>query len=470
MLLLPVVMSRKREEAIAAGIHVNDIQHTMKRRTPSHNYCDKGTYMLTLVVDGRMPLFGTLKGNVRLPLFGTLKGNVRLPLSGTLKGDGRMPLSGPLKGDERMPLSGPLKGDELASSAAADAPRVVLSPLGEAIRDREIAKISAVYPMVEVWKLCIMPDHLHIIVRVKEKLPEGKHLGHVVSGFMTGCTRAWWALVEEGKMPPFGKPKGTEGSALGAGGSASPLGASVPPGSVSPGPGSALGAGGSASPLGASVPAGSASPLGASVPPGSPAGGASAAPRPSLFEKGYNDKILLRPGQLDNWKRYLDDNPRRLAIKRQCPDYFTIMQHITIGEWSCQMVGNRFLLTVPDRAAVIVHHADSDQEFAQKKARWLALGEMGGVLVSAAIATREKEVMREAMDRGYRLILLRENGFPPLYKPAGESFMACSEGRLLQISPWEYHMQRKTISREQCLILNRLAEEIAGENYDDLGG
>ena len=472
MLLLPVVMSRKREEAIAAGIHVNDIQHTMKRRTPSHNYCDKGTYMLTLVVDGRMPLFGTLKGNVRLPL------------SGTLKGDGRMPLSGPLKGDERMPLSGPLKGDELASSATADAPRVVLSPLGEAIRDREIAKISAVYPMVEVWKLCIMPDHLHIIVRVKEKLPEGKHLGHVVSGFMTGCTRAWWALVEEGKMPPFGKPKGTEGSAsapggsvslspasaLVAGGSAPPLGASVPSCSVPPGPGSALGAGGSASPLGASVPAGSASPLGASVPAGSPAGGASAAPRPSLFEKGYNDKILLRPGQLDNWKRYLDDNPRRLAIKRQCPDYFTIMQHITIGEWSCQMVGNRFLLTVPDRAAVIVHRADSDQEFAQKKARWLALGEMGGVLVSAAVATREKEVMREAMDRGYRLILLRENGFPPLYKPAGESFMACSEGRLLQISPWEYHMQRKTISREQCLILNRLAEEIAGENYDDLGG
>lgn len=427
MLLLPVVMSRKREEAIAAGIHVNDIQHTMKRRTPSHNYCDKGTYMLTLVVDGRMPLFGALKD------------------------DGRLPLSGTLKGDGRMPLSGPLKGVELVPSAAADAPRVVLSPLGEAIRDREIAKISAVYPMVEVWKLCIMPDHLHIIVRVKEKLPEGKHLGHVVSGFMTGCTRAWWALVEEGKMPPFGKPKGTEGSASAPAGSASALalGASVPPGSVPPGPGSALGA---------------------SVPAGSPAGGASAAPRPSLFEKGYNDKILLRPGQLDNWKRYLDDNPRRLAIKRQCPDYFTIMQHITIGEWSCQMVGNRFLLTVPDRAAVIVHHADSDQEFAQKKARWLALGEMGGVLVSAAIATREKEVMREAMDRGYRLILLRENGFPPLYKPAGESFMACSEGRLLQISPWEYHMQRKTISREQCLILNRLAEEIAGENYDDLGG
>ena len=60
-------------------------------------------------------------------------------------------------------------------------------------------------------------------------------------------------------------------------------------------------------------------------------------------------------------------------------------------------------------------------------------------------------------------VLLRENGFPPLYKPQGESFTACSEGRLLQISLWEYHMQRKTISREQCLQLNRMAEDIAND-------
>ena len=50
-------------------------------------------------------------------------------------------------------------------------------------------------------------------------------------------------------------------------------------------------------------------------------------------------------GQLENWKRYLDDNPRRLAIKRQHPDFFTIIQNINIGEWSCQAVGNSFLLS-----------------------------------------------------------------------------------------------------------------------------
>lgn len=370
-----LAMSRKRKDAIAAGIQVKEIQHTMKRRTPFHNYRDKGTYMLTLVVEGRMSLFGALKG------------------------DGHAP------------------------SGTANAPRVVLSALGKDIRDVEIHKIALFYPMVEVWKLCIMPDHLHMIVRVKEEMPEGKNLGQVVRGFKTGCTRAWWSLMDSNVAavtPPSGEPKGTT--------------APVCPAPVP------------SAPVPAAFPAGS-----------SPAG---TTKRPLLFEKGYCDKILLRPGQLENWKRYLDDNPRRLAIKRQHPEFFTIMQHIDIGEWSCQAVGNRFLLSIPEKVAVIVHRAYSDIEFAQLKAQWLALGENGGVLVSAAIAPREKEVMREAMDRGYLLILLRENGFPRLYKPAGEAFTACSEERLLQISPWDYHMQRKIISRDQCLQLNRLAEEI----------
>ena len=122
---------------------------------------------------------------------------------------------------------------------------------------------------------------------------------------------------------------------------------------------------------------------------------------------------------------------------------------------------NRFLLDIPQKVAVIVHRAYTEKDYAEWRSKWLACGEAGGVLVSAAIAPREKEVMREAMDRGYRMILVRENGFPPMYKPSGESFDACSAGQLLQVSPWEYHMERRTISREQCLKLNRLVEYIA---------
>lgn len=365
--------SKSKAEAIAAGVNVSDVQHTMNRRLSSHDYHGVGTYMLTLVVEGRLPLFGRLCGT-------------------------------------------------------ADAPKVELSPLGQMVRDVELLKISRYYPMVEVWKLCVMPDHLHLIVRVKAPLPEGRHLGHVVSGFKSGCSRAWWALQDA--AAPCGEPQGT--------GAAAASSAAAPSAAAS---------------------SAAASSAAAPVPCGSPQG--AAAPRRVLFEKGYCDKILLRDGQLDNWKRYLDDNPRRLFIKRLHPEYFTVLHQVPLMDHPCQIIGNRFLLDIPDRAAVVVHRAYTDAEFEDHRREWLALGEAGGVLISAAISPREKAVMREAMDSGYRLVLLRENGFPPLYKPSGEAFDACCEGRLLMVSPWEYHMQRRTISREQCLFLNRLAEHLA---------
>ena len=125
------------------------------------------------------------------------------------------------------------------------------------------------------------------------------------------------------------------------------------------------------------------------------------------------------------------------------------------------MVGNSFLLDIPDKVAVIVHRRYTDEEIALLRKEWLECGERGGVLVSAAISPKEKAILREAMNRGYRIILLRENGFPKLYKPAGEAFDACAQGLLLQISPWEFHFDKRVITRAQCLHLNALAERIA---------
>lgn len=367
-------MSRSREEALAAGVKVAETQHNMKRRKPWHNYRRKGTYMLTLVVEGRHPVLGRL----------------------------------------------------------VDA-HVELTELGKAILDEEQQKISFYYKMVEIWKLCIMPDHIHMIVRVKEDMPEGKHLGDVVRGFKVGCTRAWWRLSG---MMPAGDSAGGVDKGDAAGGVDNGETAGMRPA------GDTAGGDGRSGAL--------------TTPAVSPAG----KDLPVLFEAGYNDLILLEDGQLDNWIHYLEDNPRRLAIKRLHPDYFTTMNYVDIGEWHCQTVGNRFLLDIPQKVAVIVHSAYTDKDYADYKQKWLACGEAGGILVSAAIAPREKEVMREAMNRGYRIILVRENGFPSLYKPSGESFDACSKGQLLQVSPWEYHMEKRCISREQCLMLNRLVEEI----------
>ena len=375
-------MSRSKEDAIAAGVQVRETQHKMKRRKPWHDYHRKGTYMVTLVVEGRRPVLG-----------------------------------------------------KLVMSAGEQDTSVELTALGKAIRNEEVQKISAIYKMVEIWKLCIMPDHIHMIVRIKEDLPEGKHLGHIVAGFKGGCSRAWWRMGRP-CADAQGVVAATDAQRVVAATDAQRVVAATDAQRV--------------------VAATDAQRVVAATTPA-----ASAAGMPSIFERGYNDLILLNDSQLDNWKHYLDDNPRRLAIKRLHPDFFTTLNYIDIAEWHCQIVGNRFLLDIPQKVAVIVHSAYSDKEYAEYKKEWLACGEAGGILVSAAIATREKEVMREAMNRGYRIIFVRENGFPPLYKPSGESFDACSNGRLLQICPWEYHMERRIISREQCLMLNRLTEEIA---------
>lgn len=88
------------------------------------------------------------------------------------------------------------------------------------------------------------------------------------------------------------------------------------------------------------------------------------------------------------------------------------------------------------------------------------LAQGGAVLVSPCISPGEKEVMRRAFLAGVPQIVLLENGFAPMQKPSGQRFDACSEGRLLLVAPWEHHNEQRAITREQCLALNRLADEI----------
>ena len=119
-----------REEAIALGMDVHDTIHSMKRRSPRHDYHKKGNYMVTLVVEGHVPLLGEMKGNADAPL------------------------------------------------DSPDAPHVEYSELGDAILRDEIGKISQVFPQVEVWKVCIMPDHIHMLVHVPPTSQLSDVIGH----------------------------------------------------------------------------------------------------------------------------------------------------------------------------------------------------------------------------------------------------------------------------------------------------
>jgi len=123
---------------------------SMKRRDDYNDYRGRRMYMVTIEVEGRRPLFGTLRG------------------------------------------------DADAAPGTAEAPHIELSPLGQAV-SQEWMGIARYYPQIEVMGLQMMPDHLHGILFVHEALPV--HLGQVITGFKTGCNRILRSLNNAATEP-----------------------------------------------------------------------------------------------------------------------------------------------------------------------------------------------------------------------------------------------------------------------------
>jgi hypothetical protein len=84
----------------------------------------------------------------------------------------------------------------------------------------------------------------------------------------------------------------------------------------------------------------------------------------------------------------------------------------------------------------------------------------GAVMVSPFISTDEKQVMQVLLREQLPFIVLADNGFREYYKPSDALFDACAAGRVLILSPWPCNVEKRKISREECVALNEMAEEI----------
>lgn len=328
---------------------------SMTRRRDGHDYEARQMYLITITVEGRRPLLGRVVGNPE------------------------------------------------AAEGDPDAPHTELSPLGKAVEQQWMA-ISHYHPEVKVLALQMMPDHLHSILFVKERMPQ--HLGHIIKGFKASTNKEYRRLI-------------------------------------APAPSTAV-------------------PVVSSAATPSQRTGR---PKPDrkhglLWSIGYTDGILGRKGQLNNWLAYLRDNPRRLLMKRLHPEFFRVQRNVLVGSYEFSAIGNRYLLSHPVRLQVQCSRRLTQEEIAQQTSYYLGLAKRGAVLVSPSISPGEKAIMRAAFDAGYPLILLQENGFTELAKPGGARFDACAEGRLLILAPWEHHNQRLAINRSQCLSLNDMARAI----------
>ena len=324
------------------GITPRDIQHSQHRRAEWSDYSSVGLYMITLCVEDRHPVFGNLTGNMR------------------------------------------------ATRGSADFPHLVPSALGQLIINEELPKLRRYYPQIEIWQVALMPDHLHLLLYIREPLPPGKHLGHLIAGFKGGCSRAWWRITE-----PAVNTTGTTA-------------ASVAPIAV--------------------VPVASAS-------------GNSRRP---LFEEGYHDRIIKRPSMLENIKRYMSDNPLRAIMRRELPHLLERRLHLRVGNHDYAAFGCLFLLKRAEKEQVFYHRRDRDTgqptektaKFRESYARQIAEARQGVVLVSPSISTPEKMVIDDAIDEGLPVIHLQKEPISQYWKPERRRFEACCRGSLLILAPW----------------------------------
>ena len=180
---------------------------TMKRRCLDHDYRGRQIYLITMVTEGRRPLFGRVVG----------------------RSDGKR------------------------------------------------------NPKIEVYALQMMPDHLHGILFVKEEMEKG--LGKVLLGFKQGCNKAYRELL---RGEAAGGPRGEIPSVAVVQQQTGPKAAGEQRGGAAGGKKDGA-AGGKKD---------------------GAAGGKNRDDRRHglLFERGYNDKLLFRKGQLERWKEYLNDN------------------------------------------------------------------------------------------------------------------------------------------------------------------
>lgn len=303
----------------------------------------------------------------------------------------------------QQPL-GRIAGDTSMPDGSPEAPHVELSAIGCMVEQELLGSIIGHYSMIEVQDYVIMPDHLHCIMVVHSTIisKNGRvtHLGQVIAGFKKGCNRRYWEITGQTAADRRGKPADTS-NAAGQAAAHGPRPAVFPQGYKVPSTGSSH--------------------------------------RPPLFASGYVDVMPLQPGQLEQQRQYIHDNPRYRLLRMQNRSALSAQRHA--------------IDTLVTPAAL---------------RGFLAAAADGAVLVSPRIALGEQEIMDEAIRLGHPVILIVDNGFPEIYHPSEQRQQLCATGGMLLVSPWSYRYRPngEDISVAECKAMNCVAQAICKTKDD----
>jgi len=346
------------------GAWVRETIHHMGRRCRNWDYCGTGAYMITLVLNDR-----------RSAVFGQVKGP-----------PGEM----------------------------------VLSPLGEAIACH-VDRLPEFSPELEVLAKRVMPDHLHLVLRVRRRL--AKPLGEHLRGFKIGCTKIARAFGCSGI------DAGARGGGLFADGFVDTILFDE--------------------------------------------------------EAVVNEIAYLADNPRRLWQkrahpelfRVLRDLELSLPIDGQAHKaHFgaignqTLLRRSFLVQVQCSRSDFAYSRNAEGEIEQTAPPAVMTEAFTEKSGDLLAAAEHGAVLVDPCISHGEKEIARRAYLAGYSVITLQDKGFTPLYKPGGKLFDRCADGNLLMLAPagWPYLPGRQKITRDKACVLNRLGQLLSGRGAAEI--
>lgn len=300
-----------------------------------------------------------------------------------------------------VPSREPLLGKLIIPQQDPKQAYIQRTTLGNALVEK-LLNHPTYYPEVQIIQYCLMPDHLHVILYVKR--PMEKTFNMVVRSLWQAAKKLGRAYTQ-----------------------------SINPESDS----------------------------------GLTNGDNSDAPFPIFTARPFV-RPMSRRGQLKTMIHYVQMNPHRLATKRLMPELFCVQDNIEIAGRTYKGVGNVELLQRAQYMPVHVRRIwveaaeyGDDKPLRDYMNGCVLAARKGVVMVSPFISEKEKAVMEVLLKEGLPFIYIADNGFRDYYKPQDCLFDAVARKQVLILSPWEYDMHKKHISRAECVAMNKMAEEIS---------
>ena len=272
------------------------------------------------------------------------------------------------------------------SAIAADG-RIVASAITEAFLRVIEAFHEKWYCIEPIRYFVIMPDHLHLIIKVRE-IEKRVSLAVVVRQLIKALDRAYWAVAGAERL--LQNPAG--------GGSGVVLHDSL---------------------------------------------------RESIFAFDWHDWIVKKGGQLAAFRKYIAENGTRAARRRAARQFFTRAREIAFQGRRYWAYGNEALLELPVIVAIKGHRrplaglvapeAHPQAQLRGSEALCAAASRIGpgGAGLSTFLSPLEKEAGNEIIKAGGALIILSMEGFAPRWHPSEKQERLCAAGRMLYLSPYE---------------------------------